>query len=80
MNRTELGRFRVKCDTVVGLPNSKNSPCSYLLGSTTCYNYEQIIQNQMIRYTYCDNAIRAYMSPFSFCIFLLALISWRIRP
>ena len=80
MNRTELGRFRVKCDNIAGAISSKNSPCSYLLESTTCYNYEQIIMNQTIRYTYCDDATKAMLSPLSFMIFLLALISWRIRP
>jgi hypothetical protein len=80
MNRTELGRFRVKCDTIGGVISGHNSPCSYILESTTCYNYEQTLMNQTIRYTYCDDASRALLSPLSFIIFLLALVNWRIRP
>lgn len=79
MSRTELDRFRVKCDAIGSVIAGRNSPWTYILDATSCNNYKQTFMNQTIRYTYCDDASRVLLSPLSFIVFLLALVNWHRR-
>lgn len=77
MNYSGLDCFRVKCNFIAGV--EKSNACSIALESATCYNYEQTIQNEVIRYTYCDGSYIRVVSPLTFALFLLSFIIWHVR-